>query len=309
MTAAFAASPFVFAQDKQPLKIVVGFPAGGSADTVTRIVADALKNDFSTVVVENRAGASGRIAVNFVRNAKPDGQTVMIVPHGPMSLFPHVYKKLDYDPVKDFTPISLIGKFQFGVVAGPASGAKTIGEMVAKLKADPKSGTYGSPGAGTTLHFLGALFSEAAGVKMEHIPFQGGAPANTALLGGHINYKFDVVTETAEFHRAGKVRILAVTGDHRDAQVPDVPTLKESGIDMVADAWFGMYAPAGLQPATRERLESTVRKALQNPEVRAKLAKQGIEAVGSTGAELAAAQALDFKRWDKPIKDSGVTLD
>ena len=215
------------AQAKPPLKILVGFPPGGSADVLARLVADALKDDFSPVVVDNKPGAGGRIALGMVKNAKPDGQTVIVLPSGPMVLFPHVYKKLDYDAVRDFTPISQIARFQFGVVAGPASGVKNIGEMIAKAKANPGVNSYGTPGAGTLPHFMGVLMEQSSGIALNHVPFQGGAPANNALLGGHIDYKFDVVSETAELHHSGKARIIAVTGSKRDTQVPEVPTLKE----------------------------------------------------------------------------------
>jgi len=224
------------AQDKPPLKILVGFPPGGSADVLARMVADALKDDFSPIVVDNKPGAGGRIALNMVKAAKPDGQTVIVLPSGPMVLFPHVYKKLDYDAVRDFTPISQIARFQFGVVAGPASGVKSVGEMIAKAKAKPGASSYGTPGSGTLPHFMGVLMEQSSGVQLNHVPFQGGAPANNALLGGHIDFKFDVVSETAELHRSGKVRVIAVTGSKRDTQVPEVPTLKESGVDMEATA-------------------------------------------------------------------------
>lgn len=297
------------AQDKPPLKILVGFPPGGSADTLARIVADALRNDFSPVTVENRPGAGGRIALMQTKAAKPDGQTVIVLPSGPMVLFPHAYKKLDYDAVKDFTPVSLIANFQFGVVAGPGSQARTIQEMLAKAKAKPGEGSYGTPGLGTLPHFMGVLLEQSAGVQLNHVPFQGGGPANTALLGGHIQYKFDVVSETAELHRAGKARILAVTGPRRDTQVPEVPTLKESGIPMEATAWFAMYGPAGLSRDTLGRLENAMTSALRKTEIRERLVKLGYEPVGSTSAELAVAQRADLTRWEKPIKATGVQLD
>lgn len=297
------------AQDKPPLKILVGFPPGGSADVIARLVGEAVRNDFSQVVVENRPGAGGRIALTAVKNAKPDGQTVVVLPSGPMVLFPHVYRKLDYDAVRDFTPVSLIAHFQFGVVSGPASNVKTVPEMLAKAKSDPKGATYGSPGLGTLPHFMGVLMEQSAGVPFTHVPFQGGAPANTALLGGHIGYKFDVVSETAELHRSGKVRIVAVTGSKRDPQVPEVPTLKESGVDMEATAWFAMYAPAGVPPDALARLERAMVTAMRKPEMQERMRKLGYETVGSTSAELAAAQRADLARWEKPIKATGVVLD
>jgi tripartite-type tricarboxylate transporter receptor subunit TctC len=226
-----------------------------------------------------------------------------------MVLFPHVYKKLDYDPVRDFTPVSLIARFQFGVVSGPATNVRTVAEMLAKAKADPKSATYGSPGLGTLPHFMGVLMEQSTGVPFIHVPFQGGAPANTALVGGHIGYKFDVVSETAELHRAGKVRIIAVTGPTRDPQVPEVPTLKESGVDMEATAWFAMYGPAGLPPEVLARLERAVSTAVKKPAMQERLRSLGYEPIGSTSAELAAEQRADLARWGKPIKATGISLD
>lgn len=314
MPALFVAACAAFAmpaaaQEKTPLRILVGFPPGGSADVIARLVAEAIRDDFSQIVVENKPGASGRIALATVKAAKPDGQTVVILPSGPMVLFPHVYKKLDYDPVKDFTPISLLAHFQFGVVSGPASGAKTLAEMLVKAKADPKSATYGSPGLGSLPHFMGVLMEQSTGIPFTHVPFQGGAPANTALLGGHIGYKFDVVSETAELHRSGKVRIIAVTGPKRDPQVPEVPTMKEQGVDMVATAWFAMYGPAGMAPEVLAKLERSVASAIQKPAMRERLVKLGYDPVGSSSAALAAAQRADLARWEKPIKATGISLD
>lgn len=297
------------AQDKPPLKILVGFPPGGSADVIARLVADAVRDQFASVTVENRPGAAGRIALMAVKNARPDGQTVIIQPSGPMVLFPHVYRKLDYDPVEDFTPVSQLAAFQFGVVSGPASNVQSVARMLEKARADPEGVVYGSPGLGTLPHFMGVLMQQSTGVPFTHVPFQGGAPANTALLGGHIGYKFDVVSETAELHRSGKVRIIAVTGARRDPQVPEVPTLKESGVDMEASAWFGMWGPAGLPPQTLARLERAVVQAVRTPALQERLRQLGYEPVGSTSAELAAAQRADLARWEKPIKSTGVVLD
>ena len=304
----FAVIPAAQAQEKQPLRIVVGFPPGGSADILARMIANALRDDYSAIV-ENKAGAAGRIALTYVKGAKPDGQTVIVLPSGPMVLFPHVYKKLDYDAVKDFTPISQIARFQFGVVSGPATKAKNIADMVSKTKSDPTSASYGTPGAGTLPHFMGVLLEQSTGISLNHVPFQGGAPANNALLGGHIGYKFDVVSETAELHHSGKARIIAVTGPQRDPQVPDVPTLKESGVNMEATAWFAMYGPAGMKGEALNKLESAMMKMLRDPAMKDKLIKLGYEPIGSNGVDLATAQKVDLARWEKPIKATGVQLD
>jgi tripartite-type tricarboxylate transporter receptor subunit TctC len=314
LTAVAAATALIapvaaFAQDKTPLKIVVGFPPGGSADTLARLLAEGLRDRYNPVVVENRPGAGGRIALGQVKRADPDGQTVIVLPSGPMVLFPHVYKKLDYDAVTDFTPISLLTHFQFGVVAGPSAKARTLGEMITTARAEPGKGSYGTPGQGTLPHFMGVLFEQQVGAKLNHVPFQGGGPANSALLGGHIDYKFDVVSETAELHRTGKVRILAVTGPKRDPQVPEVPTLKEAGVDMVATAWFGMYGPAGMPAAARDRLQQAVSEAMKQPALRDRLVGLGYEPVGSTPAELASTQKADLDRWAAPIKATGIQLD
>ena len=303
-----AVIPAAQAQEKQPLRIVVGFPPGGSADILARMIANALRDDYSAIV-ENKAGAAGRIALTYVKGAKPDGQTVIVLPSGPMVLFPHVYKKLDYDAVKDFTPISQIVRFQFGVVSGPATKAKNIADMVSKTKSDPTSASYGTPGAGTLPHFMGVLLEQSTGISLNHVPFQGGAPANNALLGGHIGYKFDVVSETAELHHSGKARIIAVTGPQRDPQVPDVPTLKESGVNMEATAWFAMYGPAGMKGEALNKLESAMMKMLRDPAMKEKLIKLGYEPIGSNGVDLATAQKVDLARWEKPIKATGVQLD
>lgn len=304
-----AVLPLAIAQNKPSLKILVGFPAGGSADTIARQIANAMKDDFSSVNVENKAGAAGRIALQAVKTAAPDGQTVIILPSGPMVLFPHVYKNLGYDAVKDFTPISLISRFQFGIVSGPSSNVKTIPEMMAKVKSDPASATYGIPGTGSLPHFLGVLLEQTAGVTLSAVPFQGGAPTNTALLGGHIGYKIDVVLESVPFHKEGKVRIIAVTGSKRDSQIPEVPTLKEQGINMDATAWFAMYGPAGMSAPTLAKLETAVKQAVNRPDVREHLLKLGNEPVASSSAELAAIQKADLARWEKPIKATGISLE
>lgn len=296
-------------QDKQALKLVVGFPPGGSVDVIARLIAESVRDDFSSVIVENKPGAAGRIALAQIKIAKPDGQTLVVAPSGPMVVAPHVYKKLEYDPVKDFTPITQLAIFQFGIASGPATNVKNISEMLSKAKSDPKNATYGSSGQGTLPHFLGVMLEQVSGAPLVHVPFQGGAPANVALLGGHIGYKLDVVSETVELHRAGKIRIIAVTGPSRDAQVPEVPTLKESGVDMVATGWFAVYGPAGMNVEQVQRINQVIVAAIRRPANIEKMKALGLEVVGSSSAGLAEAQRADLSRWEKPIKATGIQLD
>lgn len=299
----------VQAQDKPQLKILVGFPAGGSVDVLARTMGDAMRDDFSAVLVENRPGAAGRIALAQLKAAKPDGLTVIVAPSAGFVLFPHLYKKLDYDPNRDFAPVSELAVQPFAVTTGPGNGVKNIKEMVEKAKADPASATFGSSGEGGAGHILGVWLEQLLNVKLNHVPFQGGAPATVAMLGGHVSYKIDALSETAELHRAGKARILVITGPKRDPQVPDVPTLKELGVNMEITSWFAMYAPAGVPKDALDRLSRSAIKAVKRPDIVEKLAKLGFEAVGSTASELAAQQKIDFEVWGKPVKALGLSLD
>lgn len=296
---------------KPPLKILVGFPPGGSADVIARQIASRMGAglDGQSVVVENKPGAAGRIAIDALKNAAPDGNTVIVMPSGPVVLFPHVYKKLNYDPVKDLTPISQLASFQFCIVSGPKTHVKNIAEMRALAKTDPGSTNFGSSGNGTVPHFLGIMLGDAAGIPMNHVPFQGGAPAMNALLGGHVGYTMDVVTEALEQHRSGKARIIAVAGTNRAAQIPEVPTLREQGVPIDASAWFAMYGPANLPAEVVQRLNKAVILAMKDAEFAAKLTALGLEPIGSTPEQLAAVQKADFAKWEKPVKASGFTAD
>ena len=305
-------SPAAWAQaDKPPLRILVGFPPGGSADVIARLLAERLPAQLGgqAVVVENKPGAAGRIAIDALKNAAPDGNTVVIMPSGPVVLFPHVYKKLSYDVNKDLAPISQLAGFQFCVVSGPKSNVKTMAELVARAKADPSTASYGSSGNGTVPHFLGLMIGDAVGIDFQHVPFQGGAPAMTALMGGHIGYTMDVVTEALEQHRAGKVRVIAVAGAQRAPQLPEVPTLREQGVAMDASAWFAMYGPGSLPPATAQRLSSAVQAALKDPALSQRMSALGLDPIGGTPEQLAAVQRADFAKWAKPVKASGFQAD
>ena len=297
--------------DRPPLRILVGFPPGGSADTIARLLSERLPGQLGgqTVVVDNKPGAAGRIAIEQLKNAPPDGNTVLVMPSGPVVLFPHVYRKLSYDPNKDLVPVSQLASFQFCVVSGPKSNVKSMAELVAKAKADPSSASFGSSGNGTVPHFLGLMIGEAAGIDFQHVPYQGGAPAMNALVGGHIGYNMDVLLEALEQHRAGKVRIIAVTGAQRAPQLPDVPTLREQGVAMDASAWFAMYGNAGMSTAQAQRLSTAVQAALKDTVFAQRLSALGLEPIGSTPEQLAAVQKADFAKWAKPVKASGFQAD
>jgi tripartite-type tricarboxylate transporter receptor subunit TctC len=298
------------AQEKIPLKIIVGFPPGGSADILARLVAERIKGSLDRpVVVENKPGAGGRIALDTVRTAAPDGNTILLAPMGPFVLFPHTFKKLNYDAFTDFTPISQVANFQFAITAGSATTAKNIGELVSLAKADAKNANYGTAGAGTVPHFLGVMLSDAAGVQMTHVPFQGGAPAMVALVGGHVNYVVDTLTESLELHKSGRARVIAVSAATRAPQLPDVPTLREQGLNMEATGWFGVFGPAKLPADVINKVSAAIAVAMKEKDTQERLIKLGYEAVGSTPAALAAAHRADYARWEKPIKASGFTAD
>ncbi len=307
-----ALQPFnpAWGQDKTPLRIVVGFPPGGSADILARVVAEKIKAPLDrNVIVENKPGAGGRIALDAVRTAAPDGNTLLLAPMGPFVLFPFTFKKLSYDPFTDFSPVSQVANFQFAVTAGPATSARNVAEMAALVKADPKLANFATAGAGTAPHFIGVMLADAAGVQLTHVPFQGGAPAAQAVAGGHVSYVIDTVTESLELHRTGRVRVIAVSGPTRAPQLPEVPTLREQGLNMEATGWFGVFGPAKLDAAIANRVSSAINQAMKDKDTQEQLLKLGYEAVGSTPAQLAASHRADYARWERPIKASGFTAD
>ena len=311
LSLALAAGTASAQADKAPLKILVGFPPGGSADVIARLLAERMRDGLAgqNVVVDNKPGAAGRIAIEQLKNAPPDGNTVIVMPSGPVVLFPHVFRKLGYDPVKDLTPISQLASFQFAIVSGPKSGVKNIAEMLAKAKADPATANFGSSGNGTVPHFLGVMLGDTAGVALQHVPYQGGAPAMNALMGGHIGYNIDVLSESLEQHRAGKVRIIAVSGAQRSPLLPEVPTLREQGVAMDATAWFAMYGGGNLPRDAQLRIHQAVAGAMKDATLLRRLNELGLEPVGSTPEQLAAVQRADFMKWEKPVKATGYQAD
>jgi tripartite-type tricarboxylate transporter receptor subunit TctC len=242
LAAATLALPAALAQDRTT-RIWVGFPPGGSADVIAQLLAEKLKTSLGqNVLVENKPGAAGRLILGELKRMAPDGQNLVLSPSGAMVIAPHLYATLPYDPIKDFTPVSRIVTFDFAVTAGPGAPAGDLKSVLAWMKANPTKANYATSGAGTVPHFAGMLLSQAAGVPLTHVAYRGGAPAAQDLIGGQVPLMVDTASETIEHHKAGKVRILAVTGEQRSRALPDVPTLKELGVGAAADAFFGLPA-------------------------------------------------------------------
>jgi tripartite-type tricarboxylate transporter receptor subunit TctC len=305
LAGAALAAPAVLAQDRT-LKIMVGFPPGGSADVIARLLAQKMAVSLNqTVIVDNKPGAAGRLVLGELKRMAPDGQTLVLSPSGAMVIAPHLYSNIGYDPVKDFTPVSRIVTFDFAVTVGPGAPQGDLKSVLAWMKANPNKASYGTSGAGTVPHFAGLLLSQAAGVPLTHVAYRGGAPAAQDLIGGQIPLMVDTASETIEHHKAGKVRILAVTGEQRSRALPDVPTLKEQGINMAADAFFGLYGPPGMPTDVVNRLDRAVAEALKAPDVQEKIYNFGLVPNHAPAADLAATQVSHLKRWETPIKASG----
>jgi tripartite-type tricarboxylate transporter receptor subunit TctC len=305
LAAGALATPLAFAQERST-RILIGFPPGGSADVVARLLADRMRVSLAqNVLVDNKPGAAGRLALSELKRAAPDGSTLIFSPSGAMVIHPWLYSNLGYDTVKDFTPISLVSTFDFAVTAGPGAPAGDLKAVLAWMKANAGKANYATSGAGTVPHFAGQLLSQAAGVPMTHVAYRGGAPAAQDLIGGQVPLMVDTAVETIEHHRAGKVRILAVTGAQRNRALPEVPTLKEAGIDVTADAFFGLYGPPGMPSDVVQRIDRAVAEALRVPEVQERIYNLGLVPAHAGPAELAAIQAAHLKRWEGPIKASG----
>jgi tripartite-type tricarboxylate transporter receptor subunit TctC len=305
LAAATLAAPGAFAQERT-LRILVGFPPGGSADVIARLLAEKMRVSLNqNVLVENKPGAAGRVVLGELKRAAPDGQTLVLSPSGALVIAPWLYSNLPYDPIKDFTPVSRIVTFDFAVTAGPGAPQGDLKSVLAWMKANPAKASYGTSGAGTVPHFAGLLLSQVAGVPITHVAYRGGAPAAQDLIGGQIPLMVDTASETIEHHKAGKVRILAVTGEQRNRALPDVPTLKELGINTSADAFFGLYAPAGTPAEAVNRIDRAVAEALKDPVIQEKIYGFGLVPNHAPAADLATTQQTHLKRWEGPIKASG----
>lgn len=304
-----AASAGTFAQSAKVTKIVVGFSAGGPVDSVARIYADELRNaGLGTFIVENKAGAGGRLAVQAVKAAAADGSTLLLTPSSILTIYPHIYKKLPYDPVKDLAPIGTAVDYSFALAVGPGAPVKTLAEFVEWAKKNPKAASFGSPGAGTGPHFLGVMFGKAAAAPMTHVPYRGGANSVQDVVGGQLPALWATLPALLPQYRAGKIRILAHTDEKRIASLPDVPTFKELGYkDLDMREWFGFFAPTGTPQTAIAPLQAAISAAAAKASVREALAKQGFEASHGDAARLAALVKSDLDSWSSIVRLTGFT--
>lgn len=290
----------------RPVRFVVPFAAGGSTDIVARTLGAKLSEVLGqSFIVDNRPGAGTVIGTESVARSPADGYTLLVVP-APFTINPGLLPKLPYDPLNDFTPITLINTTALVVVVNPSVPARNIKELIALARAKPGMLNYGSSGTGGSNHLAGELFSAMAGVKMVHVPYKGNAPALTDLVGGHVDLVFNGLTSAYPLIKSGKLRPLAMTSMRRSHVLPDMPTLDESGLKgFEAVAWNGLAGPAKTPQEAVDRLSNAVRKVLTNPEMRERLRSEGSDPVGSTPAEFAKHLRDEIAKWARVIKISG----
>ncbi len=294
------------------IKIIVGYPPGATSDTLTRLVADGMSKRLNQpVVVENKTGAGGQLGNQAVKAASADGTTLLMTPVATMSIFPHSYAgRLSYDPFKDFAPVTHLTNFQIGLGVATNVPAQKLADYVAWVKSDPnKNSFYGSAASGSIPHFFGVMFGKAAGLNLQHVPYRGTAASMQALAAGEIAALSTVAADIQSLVQANKARLLAVAGDKRSPNFPEVPTFKELGYDLSAIAWYGLFAPAGTPPAVIDRLAKAAMETVLDPQMNKRLAEMGLEPTGFGPDRLAAIMKADYDRWGPPIRASGFKPD
>jgi len=292
------------------LRIVVPFPAGGSADVQVRIVADELAKALGQpVIVENKPGASGALAAVDVAHAAPDGYTLMVGSVGTHAINVSLYSKLQYDPVKDFAPLTLITAFPQLIVPGIDFKGDTLADLIAALKADGGKASYGSSGIGSPTHLAGELFKTETGADIVHVPYRGQGPAANDLLAGHLQVMFPSVPDTLTFIVAGKLRALAVMSDRRLKVLPNVPTTVELGWPkLISSFWAGLYATAGTPQPVLDRLNRELVQIVKSPGFAGRVEPLGFEARATTRDEFAQFNADEIKRWGQLVRGLGIQL-
>ncbi|MEB5966550.1 tripartite tricarboxylate transporter substrate binding protein [Comamonas testosteroni] len=295
----------------KPVNIIVPFPAGGSTDTVARAMALSMAEQLGKpFVVENRPGATGTIGAGAVKRAPADGYTLLVASLGPFVVTPHMVRNVPYDASKDFDYITIPVQAPNVLVASPTQKARSVSEVIAALKAHPGKISFASSGNGSSDHLSAELFWQQTGTEAVHVPYKGGAPAITDLLGGQVDFSFQNVNAVLPHLRSGKLRAIAVTGTQRSPVLPDVPTLAEAGVKGAeVYSWQGMAAPRGLPADVKARLSKAAIAAVQQPDIRKRFVEQGLEIVGNTPEEFTRYQAQENERWKQLIQTRKITAD
>jgi tripartite-type tricarboxylate transporter receptor subunit TctC len=294
----------------KPVRVVVGFPAGGPSDILARLVAqklgDATGQQF---VVDNRGGASGMIGAELVARAPADGYTLLVVP-ATHAVNPSLYRKIAFDTVRDFTPVSLVAEGPFILVVHPSLPVRSVQELVALARRRPNELNYASAGVGGLPHLAGELFKSTAGVKMNHIPYKGAAPATIDLVAGHVTIMFNNMLSAIPHVRGGRLRALGVTTAKRSSAVPEVPTIMEAGVKgYEVSGWYGVLGPAGLPQDVLGRLNGEINRAMRQPDVVKRLASEGVDAGGSTPEAFGERIRREMAKWAAVVKASGASAD
>jgi tripartite-type tricarboxylate transporter receptor subunit TctC len=294
----------------RPVRLVVPFPPGGPTDIVARPLAQLLGDSLKQpVIIENKGGAGGSIAADGVAKSPPDGYTLIMATVGTHAINAALYRKLPYDPVKDFTPIALVASAPVAVIVNPAAGIDSINDLVARAKANPGSVSFGSAGNGTPGHLTGEMFAAAAGVRLQHVPYKGSAPAITDLLGNQIPMMFDPIQSVISNVRAGKFKALAISSRQRSPLLPDVPTLDEAGLKgFETTAWWAVFGPAGLLADVTAILRTEIEKVVRSEAFKAQLGNLGVQP-SIEPVSLAEFQKSEVAKWGKAVRDSGAVQD
>jgi tripartite-type tricarboxylate transporter receptor subunit TctC len=292
----------------KPARLIVGFPPGGAPDVIARLIADHIKGYAPSVVVDNRPGAGGRLALEMLKGATADGSVMGFTPVDQLALFPHIYRQLGYKPLEDFAPVTPVCAVQFLLSVGPrvSANVKTIGDFIDWCRDNPKAATYGTAGAGTHPHFIGISLARAAAVPFVHVPYKGGVAAMQDVLGGHLAACVSTIGTLLPSIQSGGLRAFATTAPRRSSALPDVPTFKESGFPMLDSVeQFGLVLPAGTSPNVVEHINQAVRKVLRTDAVKRGLTKLSVDPSDSSPSEFAQLITSETRRWGRIVAESG----
>jgi len=291
-------------------KILCGFPPGGTSDAMSRRLADKLTGKYSqSVLVENKPGAGGQIAVSLLKDSTPDGSVMLLTPSSMLSLYPYVYKSLPYKPEVDVQPVSLACWFDHALGVGPAvpESVKTVKDFLAWAKANPAKANYGSPGAGSMPHLIGTMLSRETGVELKHVPYRGSAPGIQDLIGGQISAMSSPVGDYLPYIKTGKLRVLAISGAERNPFIPDAPTYKQQGYNIAVREWYGIFLPGKANAEVVKRASAAVQPALAQADVVSTMAGLGMDVQSSTPQKLAELLHNDVNDWARYTKQIGFT--